>query len=382
LQGANVIGLRRNRTLFCVYTSAAGFRAKLNLWDTGSDNYQVTAATKIANPRDIAQNVMSMIADLNLQPTPQVFHVFYAYLADEISELSQIIRVLVRNTQDLNEETVYRLYHKYLGVAAVDKQLTAGVAGLQAAVERVEDAVDEVLRETEDFCSHLDDAATRFQDEDITVEEVRGITTGLVDTTQNTRQRCVNFQGSLEQYHGEVRRVRNELELVRRDALTDTLTGIANRKMFDASLREAVTNSMETGHPLTLLMIDIDRFKHFNDNYGHRAGDGVLKEVARVLVNSTKGADTVARYGGEEFAIILPETTPDNAEKLAEKLRQNVSSRRIRNKKTGKDFGQLTVSIGLSGLKLGENILEFIDRADEALYRAKQAGRNTCIRLD
>jgi diguanylate cyclase len=139
---------------------------------------------------------------------------------------------------------------------------------------------------------------------------------------------------------------------------------------------------METGHPLTLLMIDIDRFKHFNDNYGHRAGDGVLKEVARVLVNSTKGADTVARYGGEEFAIILPETTPDNAEKLAEKLRQNVSSRRIRNKKTGKDFGQLTVSIGLSGLKLGENILEFIDRADEALYRAKQAGRNTCIRLD
>ncbi|AUG52207.1 GGDEF domain-containing protein [Thalassospira marina] len=342
----------------------------------------MTAATKIANPRDIAQNVMAMITDLNLQPTPQVYHVFYAYLADEISELSQIIRVLVRNTQDLNEETVYRLYHKYLGVGAVDKQLTAGVAGLQAAVERVEDAVDEVLRETEGFCSHLGDAASRFEDENITIEEVRGITTGLVDTTNHTRQRCVDFQGSLEQYHGEVRRVRNELELVRRDALTDTLTGIANRKMFDASLREAVTNSMETGSPLTLLMIDIDRFKHFNDTYGHRAGDGVLKEVARVLVNSTKGADTVARYGGEEFAIILPETTPENAEKLAEKLRQNVSSRRIRNKKTGKDFGQLTVSIGLSGLKLGENILEFIDRADEALYRAKQAGRNTCIRLD
>jgi diguanylate cyclase len=106
-----------------------------------------------------------------------------------------------------------------------------------------------------------------------------------------------------------------------------------------------------------------------------------LKAVARVLVNSTKGADTVARYGGEEFAVILPDTTLENATKLANKLRDNVSGQRIINKKTGKDFGKLTVSIGLTSYKLGENILEFVDRADGALYQAKQEGRNTCIMI-
>ncbi|MFH1805236.1 MAG: GGDEF domain-containing protein [Pseudomonadota bacterium] len=338
--------------------------------------------TKIANPREIAQSAMALIAELNLQPTPQVYHVFYAYIADEIGELSQIIRVLVRNTQDLNEETVYRLYHKYFGINSVDEKISAGVEGLQAAVERVETAVDDVLRETEGFSVHLGTAATRLGDKSITIEDARNLTLDLAHNTSRTHETCQAFRGTLGEYHGEVRRVRSELELVRRDALTDTLTGIANRKHFDSALRQAVTHSMETGETVSLLMIDIDHFKNFNDNHGHRAGDGVLKEVARVLVNSTKGADTVSRYGGEEFAIVLPDTIPENAEKLASKLLNNVSSRRIRNKKTGEDFGRLTVSIGITAYKLGENIMEFVDRADDALYRAKQAGRNTCVRVD
>lgn len=341
----------------------------------------MTATTKIANPRDIAHNVMTLIAELNLQPTPQVYHVFYSYLTDEIPELSQLIKVLIRNTQELDEETVFRIYHKFLGTHALQQRLNMGVEGLQAAVERVEEAVHSVLRETEGFCEHLDNASDQLSSDDITLEVARDVTRELSSATRDAHGRYSEFNGCLDEYHNEVRRVRSELELVRRDALTDTLTGIANRKNFDASLRDAVTTTMETGAPLSLLMIDIDHFKNFNDNHGHRAGDGVLKAVARVLVNSTKGADTVARYGGEEFAVILPDTTLENATKLANKLRDNVSGQRIINKKTGKDFGKLTVSIGLTSYKLGENILEFVDRADGALYQAKQEGRNTCTMI-
>ncbi|MEQ8393011.1 MAG: GGDEF domain-containing protein [Thalassospira sp.] len=339
----------------------------------------MTATTKIANPRDIAHNVMMLIDELNLQPTPQVYHVFYSYLTNEVPELSQLIKVLIRNTQELDEETVFRIYHKYLGTHALQQHINQGVEGLQAAVERVEEAVHTVMRDTEQFCNELDTASHRLLAEDITVEDARTVSRSLSDTTSKARGCFGSFNGNIEEYHNEVRRVRTELEMVRRDAMTDTLTGIANRKNFDTSLRDAVTTTMESGAPLSLLMIDIDHFKDFNDNFGHRAGDGVLKAVARVLVRSTKGADTVARYGGEEFAVILPDTSKENAEKLANKLRDNVSNQRIINKKTGKDFGKLTVSIGLTSYQLGENILEFVDRADNALYQAKQEGRNTCI---
>ncbi len=340
----------------------------------------MTATTKIANPRDIAHSVMSLINELNLQPTPQVYHVFYSYLTDEVHELSQLIKVLIRNTQDLDEETVFRIYHKYLGTHAMQQHLKQGVEGLQSAVERVEMAVTSVMRETDSFCGEIDLASQQLLSEDITLQEARSVSRNLSEKSSQARDSFNSFNGSLEEYHQEVLRVRTELELVRRDALTDTLTGIANRKNFDNSLRDAVTTTMESGAPLSLLMIDIDHFKEFNDNFGHRTGDGVLKAVARVLVSSTKGADTVARYGGEEFAVILPETSPENAAKLADKLRQNVSNQHIINKKTGKDFGKLTVSIGLTAYQLGENILEFVDRADNALYMAKQGGRNTCIR--
>ncbi|OSQ47339.1 GGDEF domain-containing protein [Thalassospira alkalitolerans] len=341
----------------------------------------MTATTKIANPRDIAHNVMTLISELNLQPTPQVYHVFYSHLTEEIPELSQLIKVLIRNTQELDEETVFRIYHKFLGTHALQQRLNLGVEGLQAAVERVEEAVHSVIRDTEGFCEQFDSASNQLNSDDITLEDARGVTRGLTTVTRDAHGRYSDFNGCLDDYHTEVHRVRSELELVRRDALTDTLTGIANRKNFDASLRDAVTATMETGAPLSLLMIDIDHFKYFNDSHGHRAGDGVLKAVARVLVNSTKGADTVARYGGEEFSAILPQTTVENAEKLANKLRENVSGQRIINKKTGKDFGKLTVSIGLTSYRLGENILEFVDRADAALYQAKQAGRNTCTMI-
>lgn len=339
----------------------------------------MTATTKIANPRDIAQNVMELINELNLQPTPQVYHVFYSYLTDDVPELTRLIKVLIRNTQELDEETVFRIYHKYLGTHAMQQHLNQGVEGLQAAVERVEDAVHSVIRDTEQFCGNLNTASEKLSAEDITLANARILTRDISQMSSKALNCYEDFNDHLGDYHNEIRRVRTEMEMIRRDALTDTLTGIANRKNFDASLRDAVTTTMETGEPLSLLMIDIDHFKAFNDNFGHRTGDGVLKAVARVLVNSTKGADTVARYGGEEFAIILPATTGQNAEKLANKLRENVSNQRIINKKTGKDFGKLTVSIGLTSYQLGENILEFVDRADSALYRAKQDGRNTCV---
>jgi len=161
--------------------------------------------------------------------------------------------------------------------------------------------------------------------------------------------------------------------------MTDALTGIPNRKLFDIKLRREATEAAETGDALSLLMIDVDYFKKFNDTYGHIVGDQVLRLLGAVLTSCVKGRDTAARYGGEEFAIILPDTNLDGARTVGEEICAQVGEKKVLNKKTGEDFGRLTISVGVGTFKNGEPLVELIARADGALYQAKQQGRNRVV---
>jgi diguanylate cyclase len=138
-------------------------------------------------------------------------------------------------------------------------------------------------------------------------------------------------------------------------------------------------SAMEVGENLCLVMIDIDHFKRFNDTYGHPMGDQVLRLVARVIADNVKGRDTPARYGGEEFAVILPNTSLADAATVAEQLRRAVSKRRVTRRDTMQDLGSVTMSLGVSQFRPGEQLQHFIDRADAALYQAKRAGRDRVL---
>jgi diguanylate cyclase len=149
--------------------------------------------------------------------------------------------------------------------------------------------------------------------------------------------------------------------------------------MLDFVLREAAIEAMDTGDPLSLLLLDIDHFKQFNDTYGHTIGDQVLKLLGGTLRDSIKGQDTAARYGGEEFAVILPRTAATDAAKLAENIRQRITNKSVVNRKTGGTLGRVSVSIGVAQMRLGEPIRRFVERADQALYTAKRTGRNRVV---
>ena len=121
---------------------------------------------------------------------------------------------------------------------------------------------------------------------------------------------------------------------------------------------------------------DLDFFKKFNDTHGHQAGDQIIRLVAQTFKRGLKGQDTAARYGGEEFAIILPHTVLDNAVRVAEVLRRTVANKEVVNRTNQQKLGQITISVGVAQYRHGEALEGLIERADAALYRAKQGGRN------
>ena len=158
----------------------------------------------------------------------------------------------------------------------------------------------------------------------------------------------------------------------------DALTGIYNRRFLDENLNHAIKNLSRSGSVLSLLMIDIDYFKNYNDTYGHNEGDNCLKTVAEILTNSvTRSEDFVVRYGGEEFAVVLPNTNAKGARVLADKLLNNIRDSNIPHANSA-IADRVTVSIGVTtGIPFhGQDGEDFIKHADEMLYASKKAGRN------
>jgi diguanylate cyclase len=190
--------------------------------------------------------------------------------------------------------------------------------------------------------------------------------------------RTKELEGELQRSSHEVTDLKTKLDDVRKESLTDPLTGIANRKALDNDLAQAINQARTNNEPLCVVMYDIDHFKKFNDTWGHQTGDQVLRLVAHCLSENVKGRDTAARYGGEEFAVILRQTSLESAVTLANQIRGNVQSKKLLKKSTGDILGTITISGGVAELRPDDAAATLIQRADECLYAAKNNGRN-CI---
>jgi diguanylate cyclase (GGDEF)-like protein len=152
----------------------------------------------------------------------------------------------------------------------------------------------------------------------------------------------------------------------------DGLTGVGNRRSFDETIAVEMARARRTGRPLSLVLVDIDRFKRFNDEHGHQAGDEALRAVARALQSAVRAEDRVCRFGGEEFAVLLPATDRDGAREVAERVRAQVARASV-------PHGPVTVSAGLAETDGTLPVPELIARADARLYEAKRAGRDRVV---
>ena len=191
-----------------------------------------------------------------------------------------------------------------------------------------------------------------------------------IATLEQSMLKQENYIDQLQEYQRELEKVRAELE---NQSLTDPLTGVNNRRAFDTRFEEEFLRAKRYEVACSLILIDIDFFKQYNDTFGHTAGDEALIAVAAVLKEDVRIHDMVARYGGEEFAIILPNTDSKGAMVMGERFRRSIQRASWKHK-------QLTISVGVASLHEGiQKPMDLLRESDTALYEAKQAGRNLVI---
>lgn len=186
-------------------------------------------------------------------------------------------------------------------------------------------------------------------------------------------QQLADMQNKLDEMEKLAEDAHHAIEEQRKKAMHDALTGLPNRESYQQRLEQEVSRIQRYGGSLSLMVCDIDLFKRINDTYGHLAGDKVLKIVARSLQSNIRDSDFIARFGGEEFVALMPETSAKEARLVAEKLRTRVEASPFNFKK---EPVQITASFGISEFAKGENVEEVFQRADKALYKAKENGRN------
>lgn len=312
--------------------------------ETGIDDAQLPA---------IINDIADIISTLGSQVVTEKhdYEEFLKSLTSRLNELDQHIRKTITEDKTAFEQ------RKVMG-KAVEEQ----VLGIRSEVEGADDL--DVLKST--VSERLDFLNQHFENYRLSDHE-RFTQSQLQIKELNSRLQVME-QESVE--------LRESAEKSRDLALKDALTGIWNRQALNEDLEKEYTRWQRYQKPLSLVVWDIDLFKRVNDEYGHAAGDKVLKTIARIFMQATRDADFIARFGGEEFVGIFPETRLEDALILANKIRDKVANSKFHyeNKPV-----PITASAGLATFRPNDSIDDVFKRADAALYRAKETGRNRCI---
>ncbi len=210
-------------------------------------------------------------------------------------------------------------------------------------------------------------------------EDLRRIAETLIQATERATTENRALQRDLAQARKESDQLHQELRRIREQALTDGLTSLLNRRALDVRLEALVKEAHDNERQLSVLMLDIDHFKRFNDQFGHAIGDEVIRRVAVILRKQIRGNDLAARYGGEEFVVVLPQTALIGALTVAGSIHKSISRLSLIRKGSQERLPKVTVSMGVANLKPGETPNDLLERADRAMYWAKNHGRNRVV---
>ena len=321
----------------------------------------------------LLKRVLPLMSERQVPTIPQNYAVWFEYvtchnpqLRDQIdSHISSGLGFTPAVCRDLYETFFLdRVRAEFDTLRGSMREAVEGVLGQLADLEHGMDDYDEVLKVCEKELGG-----------DLSVEQMKALVVKLIAETHDARAATRHVGSSLFSMSEELTELRVHINQLNRDSRTDALTGIDNRRSFNEVIARMTEDADVSGDPLSLIIVDIDHFKNFNDTHGHVFGDKVIRFVAQEMKQCVKGRDFISRFGGEEFAVLLPSTAVEGACTLAESIRYIIEAQSIRDG-DGVVVDKVTISLGVAQYIVGESHSDFINRADAALYASKSGGRN------
>jgi diguanylate cyclase len=324
----------------------------------------------------VARKVLLLMSQHQISLYPENYLVWFDYVIGVSKELETDISRIIHNGKTFSDEINDDLYQKHFGNDDTRSKL---VADAQKEIQRIlKDILDEILY-AHNFTSEYRDKLEGFTTQLKELKELNklpDILASIMHVTVDVIQASEQLKEHLGETTSKSEKLQEELDRAQHEILIDPLTSLYNRKAFDKKISAYIKAYHDEGKNFSFVMFDIDCFKKFNDQHGHQMGDQVLMFMGRFLSKELKGKDFVGRYGGEEFFILMEDASLDNACVVADKIRKNLTGVQLKHVKTGQVLGKISISAGVATMKDGDTVESLIKRADDALYMAKQSGRN------
>jgi len=323
----------------------------------------------------VGQETLDLMRLHGVPPTSANYEVWLAYRLGRNLSLREAVDGKIAAGTGFNAAVNAELYERFFTGLGASAQIVLAGEQIARDLGQVISFLKQAEEKSGDYGRTLESAATDLN-RGLAPDQIRQVVSSLAAATLDMANHNQHLNERLQCSTREIETLRHSLESVRVESLTDSLTGLSNRRMFDETLRMRIEEARAQNSDLCLILCDIDHFKRFNDTWGHHTGDQILRFLASALQSHARPDFLVARYGGEEFAMVMPRVTARLAAQTAESLRAAIQAKRLRRRSTNEDLGQVTVSMGIARLQPGDTPQGLVERADACLYASKRNGRN------
>lgn len=322
----------------------------------------------------LRQAVPKMIKH-DIVPNPFNFTLWYSYYSKQFPELNSELDHIIERFATCPPEMSESLLLKYIikKDEKGEQERDTFQKAIDLLVENLSESIGQTAQQSKDFSTAISDNIVGLANLELE-EEQAALLSELSDNANALCSINDSFQKDMSAAQSEIESLKRQLEESKQQANTDALTGLSNRREFEAIYHDFIEENQQ--QEISLIMMDIDKFKVFNDTHGHIMGDQVLKFVGQLLKTECQKPIVPVRFGGEEFALLCPKIDLTKAVEIAEKLRGKLSNISLSNKRTGEKLPPVTASFGVSMSKGAELLYHLVERADKALYMAKSNGRN------